>query len=120
MSMIDDIKRDAETGTPGPWSTDTSDQGGAGSNAYVGIDNGAQCIARVVCYSPLTLHDRPYKENARRIARVPEMEAALIAADELAKAYGLYRERPAMDNPDDWRRMDEALDAYRAVTGGDT
>ena len=52
-----------------------------------------------------------------QLNRIPAMEDALLAADELAGAYAQYRDRPAMDNPDDWQRMDVALAAYRAATG---
>lgn len=116
MNMIEQIKADREAGTQGPWCTDTEDQGGAGSDAYVSVGNGSQYVARIICYSPLTLHDRPYKENARRIARVPGMEAALIAADDLAKAYVALCEMTKRDfHTHDCSRYA----AYRAAIGAE-
>lgn len=117
MNMIEQIKADREAGTAGPWCTDTEDQGGAGSDAYVSVGDGSQYVARIICYSPLTLHDRPYKENARRIARVPDMEAALIAADELVTAYAVYESRASQDLAEDWASMGKALVAYYAAIG---
>ena len=73
MSLLDEIKRDMEQGTPGPWHTSDLDareieaeDGKALGGAY-GRD------------------DETFA-NASRCARVPDMEKALLAAEELAKA----------------------------------
>lgn len=107
MSLIDDIRKDREAGTAGPWSVPhlarddvrctcgyiLAEYGGMGSIAEVSIakqndfdwgddDGPAAPVA---------------KANARRIARVPQMEAALIAAEELAKAYEALCEMTGKD-----------------------
>lgn len=72
MTLIDDIIRDREAGTPGRWEgrqvhggmpADVCDYG------VIGLDKGME-TARVWNV-----------DDARRIARVPDMEAALLAAD---------------------------------------
>jgi hypothetical protein len=67
------------TYTPGPWTCDVTDQGGAGRSAYVGVDapENHQIVARVVCYDD-RLNNLPYQANARLIAAAPDMLAALI------------------------------------------
>lgn len=84
MSLIDDIKRDRGAGTPGPWvigkALDVSDYGfehlfiNSGEKVVLG---GCGC-----CGSP----NGHCGADPRRIARVPDMEAALLAADRLADA----------------------------------
>ena len=76
MSMIDDIKRDREAGTQGPWFVRTLENFGWNIVQYIGGDK--HNISRVGKTNSET--------DARRIARVPDMEAALLAADELARA----------------------------------
>lgn len=96
MSMIDDIKRDAETGTPGPWQSD---------DAFMHHGHPTRVATPDICGVPAaTLAEclqnwddfrvswKNAEANARRCARVPEMEAALIAADELAAAARHYRD----------------------------
>lgn len=58
--------------------------------------------------------------DARRIARVPDLEAALIAADELAQAVDQERNMVCQDmgkQADCAARVDAALAAFRKATG---
>lgn len=93
MSMIEDIKADRINGTPGPWmaghfSDDThscncrsilGEHGGFGALAVMEVDNGLR-IGEGGNDAPDLEQS---KANARRIARVPDMEAALLAANAL-------------------------------------
>lgn len=63
--------------------------------------------------------DEFQSENKARIARVPQMEAALLAAEELAR---LVSNETQADGGREkfhitWKCIDEALDAYRIATG---
>ena len=60
------------THTPGPWTCDVTDFGGANTNSfYVLIDANSHSVARVLT------HSRPYEANAALIAAAPDMLAAL-------------------------------------------
>lgn len=112
MNMIEQIKADREAGTNGPWDEDlikTAWRGGQQS-----LINASPSLAP---YVALAISDGIVDVDARRIARVPDMETALIAADELANVYALYESRANADSPDDWAAMDNALAAYRAAIG---
>lgn len=76
MSLIEDIKRDHEAGTRGPWFAERDAYEDHGFGWFISGDG--YCRADIV--GPI-IHT---EANAHRIARVPEMEAALMAADELA------------------------------------
>lgn len=78
MTLIDDIKRDREAGTPGPWETYSKD---SGIRHHTDPPFGHHDYIAVI----VAANQRPFSD-ARRIARVPQMEAALLAAEELAKA----------------------------------
>lgn len=98
MSLIDDIKRDREAGTPGRWVSpyELYDNGWeletGGENTYVGI--GPKCAGQskppvaITAVESAFGRDAVVDANARRIARVPDMEAALLAADRLAYEAG--------------------------------
>jgi len=117
MIDLDEIKRDMEAGTPGPWII-------PGQPDKVCCDGytrygGAKVVTTAA--SPAWMQgDEPFA-NARRIARVPDMEATIIeqaatiealrarekAADELADFVGGY----ALRDPD----VSALLAAYRAT-----
>lgn len=117
MTLIEQIKRDREAGTPGPW----------GRRPHWADDDGREVFPRAdekppfgewTAIATVTAHDdTDYGEkaeaNARRIARVPQLEAALLAAEELAKVTGslidLERpETPAMQALTAFRKACEA------------
>jgi hypothetical protein len=77
--MIDDIKKDREAGTPGPWDAAQID---IGSYCVFGPAGTALCI-EVDSY---TLKE--CGANTRRIARVPEMEERIIADADRIKEFG--------------------------------
>ncbi len=130
MSMIEDIKRDRDAGTPGPWSGHnmTHEEGRAMTPEEIGeyVANsvkmgeegrflfvsakhadGGDCD---VCH---TGNGPRGMANTARIARVPDMEAALIAADELARR--VQEQRDGVPMRTDY--ITKALAAYRAATG---
>ena len=92
-NLIDDIKRDREAGTPGNWVVETYDAGDrswwAGMPS-VGADEEQDCS--IVHWDGFVQKhwrsangDNQIHANARRIARVPAMEDALIAAVEFVE-----------------------------------
>ncbi|AIM40685.1 MULTISPECIES: hypothetical protein [unclassified Sulfitobacter] len=123
MSMIDDIKRDRERPQVKLMSmTDwrvKSDEPALGWVKVVGPCVPVQCPTLAT-----DLNGEDYiarHAEARRIARVPDLEAALIAAEEMAESIedcqcnggvpkSVLGYCPA-------ERLDAALAAYRAATG---
>ncbi len=84
MSLIDDIKRDREAGTPGPWHLhDCKDWDGRATYHYQEVWT-EDCD--VIAAEVYRAHNDGGSANMSRIARIPEMEAALLAAEELAEA----------------------------------
>jgi len=81
MSLIEDIKRDRESGTPDQWNV----SGARSSFQGKGHQINAPSLAGVAWIGYESDHHAACLSDARRIARVPDMEAALIAADELKK-----------------------------------
>lgn len=117
-SLIDQIKADLEAGTPGRWS--------ASFGSLIRVNAMRDKTKPVVVAGVHKVGCKggePYgdaKANARRIARLPDLEAAYIrereAAEELAAAL--------TDNPDglvgiDTDRVHAALTAYRAAVEGE-
>jgi hypothetical protein len=73
--LVEQIKQDREAGTPGPWKTDT-EYDVTGPMGWMVADM-------------LVLDGNPSATeaaNARRIARVPDMEARILADAEVIKA----------------------------------
>lgn len=130
MTLIDDIKRDREAGTSGPWEKRSFQSGTVQvvlrewNNSKPDPTRDGSMYGYHSAY--MTMYnigwqdqddtDREKSANASRIARVPEMEArilsdaeALKAADELAdriaKAQSGWPHKPG------W--VDEAITAYR-------
>lgn len=118
MSLIDDIKRDREAGTPGPWKLETVPTS-CGVCHRVGEwpSRGAHKTSGACLYEdypPTTAagNTETYS-NARRIARVPDLEAALLAADELARR--VHQQQEGWPMRADY--IATALAAYRKATG---
>lgn len=103
MSLIDDIRKDREAGTPGPWVFD---------GVFI-EDNSASLVCDLLSS---THTDQQLNANARRIARVPEMEAALIAADELASAAVAWMAAEEVNVSDCVYRLRRAAKAYKEAT----
>jgi hypothetical protein len=122
MTLIDDIKRDREAGTPGPWAV-------SADGCYAGVENGFVPFGGCgCCNSPwMSADGLAGQSDASRIARVPDMEAALIAADKLASEMErLVKKTPFLPAPngisvticiEQIARQREALAAYRKATG---
>lgn len=82
--LIDQIKADREAGTPGPWGVVTvTTSCGVCHKVGEWPSRGAHKTSSACLYEdyPPTTLERPSEihTNARRIARVPDMEDALIA-----------------------------------------
>lgn len=103
MSMIEDIKRDREAGTPGPWSKTVN-------SGEVATQDGTW-VGRAVDAAT-----GEGQANARRIARVPSMEAALLAAEELADAVDEWGAKGRTEATA--AALNTALGNYRAATEG--
>ena len=78
MIDIEQLRADIAAGTPGPWVND-----GPTWNAIIWSDNGNR-IAFMAHSNGL--NDARDEANARRIARVPDLEAAYLAQNERIKA----------------------------------
>lgn len=125
MSLINDIKRDREAGTPGPWRVvDSNSIGDRCTHYYQEVWNDETDI--LVTTEVTRAHNDGGRVNVRRIARVPDMEAALLAAEELYRATNFLTD----NDPDDvvcdgggtailvgLSGIRHALDAYRKATG---
>lgn len=97
MTLIEQIKRDREAGTPGPWAAKRKPNFNNGY-IYVSVQPvnpdpaTMRHMAMVggdfhICkmnHTPVPEKAAKHHTEARRIARVPDMESALLAAEELA------------------------------------
>lgn len=110
MTLIDDIKRDREAGTPGDWQCLEE---GVNSWSITPECNSLRFVADELC----NVHD------ARRIARVPRMEAALLAAEECERVLTAMANRVSLysGGHDDKLVNDaeEAITAFRKTLGED-
>ena len=144
MSLIDDIKRDREAGTRGPWAWEVSKVsqsvelcGGRGASDLTVMSFkrwGLQKAAPVFWFWKGNVSDEPKRADeiavpadgrqhhaswfqridhpdARRIARVPDLEAALLAADEIIAILG--GSHIDFGSHDDAEIYYDALAAYR-------
>ena len=115
MSLIDDIKRDREGATPEPWEV-IENRPCPGWVEVVGpsFTPNAPTIATDLTQDDWTARRR----DARRIARVPDMEAALLAAEELAALLEEYRRKVPLGHQPHMiaHRADNALATYRKAT----
>lgn len=122
MTLIDKIKADMEAGTKGPWRLDQT-YNSIVAEYPTGWDdelNLSSYDGHMVCESVKK------EENRRRIARVPEMEAALLAAEGCANWCDALIEmvQATSCEPDDPKAFDEVLlgaqqflTTYRKTTG---
>lgn len=138
MNMIEQIKAALEAGTPGPWSGHnmvgaggkplTPDEigeyvcnsvkmGKEGQFLFVGgkHEDGGDCD---ICH---TGNGPRGAANTARIARVPDMEAALIAADAVVRKHESDAKMLAGAQGADWEKLfphtAELVAAYRAAIG---
>lgn len=87
MSLIEYIRADRAKGTPGDWAV--------ADETLIAVDNGQieGVYPDYYRYGAIVADVRvgiklPHEANARRIARVPQYEAALEAAERLARELG--------------------------------
>lgn len=126
-TLIDHIKADREAGTLGLWEYFTFE-------GVAGVTGEVRDIAHCSGFNTICSESEE-EANARRIARVPTLEAALLAADELADAveylinvsdgvYGLHLN----GDPAPWSDLTEGgrfeewlapLAAYRKAAGAE-
>lgn len=132
MNLIDQIKADREAGTPGPWAYeahgDTMQYGVGVCHAISDIEMAfplsGQVDSDVMVTDPVCVEVNG-QTNARRIARVPDMEAALLAAaDHLVAALeAVLAGYPDQDiSHEDYRVKvahfaEDALTAFRKAIG---
>ena len=115
MSLIDDIKRDREAGTPGPWRVkDCDSMGDRCTHYYQEVWNDETDI--LVTTEVTRAHNDGGRVNMRRIARVPDLEAALLAADELAGSAHDAWVSADFHNGEDHDDLYRAIAAYRKAT----
>lgn len=128
MSLIDDIKADREAGTPGPWVVPdqtwrrdlTVEIDGRCHEGGILIpcpgSGGAMSYTDTVCKMDWSGSEL-WLANARRIARVPTLEAKVLAAEAMMKhAAQTLRDIQWMEDPSMSQAaadLDEALTAYR-------
>lgn len=117
MTLIDDIKRDQRQGTSGAWSICEYDAGD------VDHWSGMPSVQAEDKYDCAIVHwdgfvqrfwrsangDCQIHANARRIARVPAMEEALLAAVELADGFELLVQDLMNDEEADADNLADAL-----------
>lgn len=105
MNMIDEIKRDREAGTQGPWSAFTDD-----TAPHTNI---VSPVPHTSCVFSLAGRDKRHPD-IERLCRVPQMEAALIAAEKMANGSEGNIESDGVV----YAQIPVALiDAFRAATG---
>lgn len=134
MTLIEQIKADREAGTKGPWTEmhDHPDPATAASLANIRSEANecgyAADIAHVFGCDYIFDGRQEQKHNARRIARVPDMEEALLAAEELANAIKAVIDLENNTSPSGGEMQEDriartqneciaALTAYRKATG---
>lgn len=125
MTLIDDIKKDMAKGTPGPWDESLGyvhrnrallpaapDQTRLEGESWLDMRRRIQ--------PQLDARNAECEANTRRIARVPEMEVALLAAEELARsATSALNALEHMEGKGNSRAsvdLRAALSAYREAT----
>ena len=122
MSMIDDIKRDLEAGTQGPWIQHKDTYSGSYEVKKAGPEKNPfrQSVLLARVFRPTDLPNS--HPDASRIARVPDLEAALIAAERMEKFVALVDGsfgggRVITFSDADIAECKEVLTAFRAATG---
>ena len=126
MTLIDKIKADREAGTAGPWEVrDCETYGDRCKTFYQEVWNDGVDI--LVTTEVTRAHNDGGAANMRRIARVPDMEAALLAADALddasdaiinnAENLGNYSDPQASLPLSCIKDLTAALAAYRKAVG---
>lgn len=116
MTLIDQIKQDREAGTDGPWlNDDLLVYSLRPCKSWIGADSWENSWQAHITRdgqrkTPLS----EVKANARRIARVPDMENALLAAEELA---GFLESKSCCDIWD--QELLERLTAFRKALEAD-
>lgn len=100
-NLLDQIKADREAGTPGPWAWEGGEMVCADGKVIDHVSYEGMWFARY--------DEAEDAANARRIARVPDMETALLAAGELADKL------EAMDAQDDGALLDTDFDDLMAA-----
>ena len=118
MNLLDEIKKDMEKGTPGPWRVVIDDSGGRWSGWPLCIESLSitdKPIARAGGQWPYDWDAKTSQHeacaDARRMARAPDMEEALMAAEKLVDTLDADMGRLAFSPA-----TIKALAAFRAAT----
>jgi len=99
MSLLNEIKRDMEKGSPGPWEK---------CEQFLTVSPSG---GRAICEFWLRGNDAQERADANRTVRIPDMEKALLAAEELAHTLDADMGRLAFSPA-----TMKALAAFRAAT----
>lgn len=102
--LIEQIKRDREAGTPGPWAAKKS------AFEVFNVDHGEMKYEIAADFTLIAaLYSSDIDPDARRIARVPAMEEALLAAEKLADGFELLIQDLMNDEEADADNLADAL-----------
>ena len=104
MSLLDEIKKDMESGTPGRWEK---------SYGFLVVDPRDE---RPICKFRRYGNDAQERADVNRTVRIPDMEKALLAAEELAKLMSKPMAIVAGKYSYDDDAVDAALAAFRDAT----
>lgn len=113
MTIIKEIKADMAAGTAGPWHE------GRFWSVHPSADIGGT-IASTSGRSGAWQGPDQASANARRIARVPEMEALVLAGARAVELLREYREKTPLGHQPHMisERADEALTAWEEIADG--
>ena len=123
MIDFDELRRDRETGTQGPWSLTRSDPNEGVDCWWLEASRPFPPPARGFRVLDLGTVRGDHAEDARRIARVPQLEALALAAEGLAEAARQHADRV---HSLDWsydvqvaahKKLRAAIAAYEAARG---
>ncbi len=113
MTLIDNILIDRALGTSGPWQISGVEQH---AGTWYGYAVGPEGY-RITLVAYADEHDASMADT-RRIARIPEKEAALLVADELADAVTTLLEATiGEDAQEATYRLEEARDRFHKAIG---
>lgn len=81
MTIFDDIRKDREAGTPGDWNSEIIGEAWKGGQQSLMNRHPSLTVAIVA-----GLYDGTVECDSNRIARVPQLEAIALAAEDLVDA----------------------------------
>ena len=107
MIDLDEMKRDMEAGTPGPWFLEGNWDHKSGNRLGGWVSNNPPAGSPVFALEASVGTPNEIAANARRIARVPDMEATIIAQAATIEAL-----RASVAKADELAVAADQVDAY--------